>query len=73
MRSRETYEYIEQHPQPNDDPLVRLDHVLDVFADSKDDKFVIRATSNVYGPEVVTGLTWGDLRAIRDHINDTTE
>lgn len=65
-------------PHPPDHVLARLRHVLDVFdsvsLDSvpADDDFVVVATNSVYvdhrGRQIATGLTWGDLRLIRDYL-----
>jgi len=46
-------------------PTEALDHVLAVWADAPDDRVMITATSGIYGPGVRTGLTMGDLRALR--------
>lgn len=42
-----------------------LNHVLAVFADEPDSRMVLEATSGIYGDGVRTGLTMGDLRALR--------
>lgn len=65
---REDHEFISQHPHPGTDPIARLRHTLDVYADRPDDDWVTRATSGIYGDGEVTGLTWGDLRAIAERI-----
>ena len=55
----------DQHDEPGTDPVERLRHTLAIYEGQiTDDEWVIRATSNVYGPGVTTGLTWGDLRAL---------
>jgi hypothetical protein len=46
-------------------PTEALDHVLALYADESDDRVMVAATSGIYGPDVRTGLTMGDLRAIR--------
>ena len=51
-------------PEFTDDPVDRLAHTLAAFSDSPDDDWVIRATSNVIPGHPVTGLAWGDLRAL---------
>jgi hypothetical protein len=61
---REDHEFISQHPHPGADPVARLRHTLDVYADRSDYEWAARATSGIYGDGEVTGLTWGDLRAI---------
>jgi hypothetical protein len=59
----------EQHPHPGADPAARLRHTLDLFGDdARDDKFVVVATSGIYGRGETTGLTWGDLRAIAQRV-----
>ena len=63
-RNRRDYEFIAQHPHPGDDPVTCLAHVLDLFAESPDDEFVVIATSSIYGDGEKTGLTWADLRAL---------
>ena len=68
-------------PNPPDHVLARLRHTLDVF-DSEllddspdDDRIVILATGGVYRDEqnkgVNTGITWGDLRKIREFLEYT--
>ncbi|MER7788565.1 hypothetical protein [Streptomyces sp. NPDC097640] len=42
-----------------------LNHVLAVFADAPDSRMVLEATNGIYGDGVRTGLTMGDLRALR--------
>ncbi len=59
---------IASHPHPGDDPAARLRHALDIYADAPDDRMVLQATSGIYGDQVVTGLTMGDLRAIAGKI-----
>ncbi len=59
---------IAKHPHPGDNPAARLRHTLDIYADAPDDRMVIQATSGIYGDQVVTGLTMGDLRAIAKQI-----
>lgn len=43
-----------------------LEHVLAVFADAPNDRIVLEATNGIYGDGIRTGLTIGDLRAIRN-------
>lgn len=57
-------------PNPPDGPLERLAHTLDVWADYPDDYIVLIATSEVYGPHVVTGLTIGDLKDLLRRTRD---
>ena len=53
-------DFMDAHPDPAD----AVAHTLSVFADTPDSKFIVTASSNVYGEKVVTGLTWGDLRRL---------
>jgi hypothetical protein len=57
-------EFVEQHPRPGNNPVDHLRHIVEVFADSDPDEWVVMASSNAYGPGVRTGLTRGDLAAI---------
>lgn len=58
---------------PGNDPISRLRHVVKAFAEcSTDEEWVIRATGNIYGDGVTTGLTWGDLRAILAMVDKAT-
>lgn len=57
-------EFRDRHPHPGDDPIARLRHTVDVFANSSSDEQIVVATAGVYGDAVTTGLTHGDLRAI---------
>ncbi|MFC8531964.1 hypothetical protein [Nocardia sp. NPDC057227] len=52
-------------PEFNDDPTQRLAHTLAAYNDSADEAWAIRATGGrvVHGHDV-TGITWGDLRAL---------
>lgn len=50
-------------PDPPTTPVESLAHTLDAFHEADDDRQVIIATSGIY--PVRTGLTFGDLRAIR--------
>jgi hypothetical protein len=63
-RTRRAYEFIAQHPQPGDDPVARLCHVVELFDDTDPNEFAVLATSNVYDDGERTGLTFGDLRAL---------
>lgn len=49
---------------PGDDPLGHVAHTLSAFPNAADDEYVVMATSGVYGDDVRTGMTWGDLRAV---------
>lgn len=68
MPKRDFDDFIQRHPHPGDDPGARLRHTLDVYADRADDTFLAEASRNLYGQGEVTGLTWGDLRAIAAQI-----
>lgn len=69
-------------PHPPRHPLDSLRHVLDV-ADHEDgyapgdDEMAVRATLGIYsdskGRRVDTGLTWGDLRAIRRFLDQVAQ
>ena len=48
------------HPDPAD----ALAHTLSIYAATPADEFIVVASSNVYGKDIRTGLTWGDLRRI---------
>lgn len=64
MRTRDKYNFAEQHPHPGTDPAARLRHTLDLYAGQPDAEMAILATSNAYPDGGQTGVTWGDLRAI---------
>lgn len=51
-------------PRPDGTVLGDVIHVLSVYRSYPDDMPVLRATSNVYGPDDVTGLSLGDLRGL---------
>lgn len=51
-------------PPPGDDPLGHVKHTLGAFAHAPDGEFVVTATHGVYGKNVQTGMTWGDVRAL---------
>lgn len=55
-------------PQTQGDARANLEHTLQLFHDAPDEQFVLMATSNVYGPNVRTGLTMRDLRLIAEWI-----
>ncbi len=57
-------------PEFTDDPVERLDYTLKTYNTARDDEWVIIATSNVHGDGKKTGLTWGDLRSIKQFIDD---
>lgn len=60
---------IRTYGPPPTTPEQALAHVLCAFAQEPDDTFVLRATSGIYGEGVVTGLTYGDLRAIQRQLD----
>jgi hypothetical protein len=51
-------------PRPDGTVLGDVLHVLAVFREAPDDMQIMRATSNVYGPDEVTGMSLGDLRGL---------
>jgi len=51
-------------PEPGDDPISHLRHALAAFGKQPDDEMVLTATWGVYGDNVKTGVTMGDLRAL---------
>jgi len=59
-------------PQTHEDAAANLRHTLAVFDHPQgggapdDSDFAVRATSNIYGDNVRTGLTWADLRLINE-------
>lgn len=57
-------------PEPPGSMTERLRHTLDVWADYPEDYVILIATSEVYGPHVVTGLTIGDLRELFRRMGD---
>lgn len=60
---------IRDHPHPGTDPVARLRHVVDVYeSDVRDEDWAVRATSGIYSDGEVTGLTWGDLKALADRL-----
>jgi hypothetical protein len=62
-------EAIEQYGPVPTTPVEALVHVVAVWEGEPDDRMMIDATSNVYGPGIRTGLTLGDLRALAQLIN----
>lgn len=63
-------ETIEQYGDAPTTPLEALDHTLAVWADEGDDWLMVEATNGIYGNGVRTGLTMGDLRALRAALTD---
>lgn len=61
--NKRTYDLRERYPDPGTDPVARLRHVVDVFADEPADSMAVLATSGVH-ESGKTGLTWGDLKAL---------
>jgi hypothetical protein len=68
-RTRETYAFIDAHPEPST-PEEALAHVLAVYKDEDDARLMVEATRNIYGDGVATGLTMGDLRALAARIKE---
>lgn len=67
-------ETLAAHPTPPTTPMEALAHVLAIYEDEPDERYVIVATRNVYGPHHVTGLTFGDLRRLLDdHAHELAE
>lgn len=62
-RTRETYAFIDKHPEPST-PIEALAHVVAVYHDEVDARLMVQATQNIYGDGITTGLTMGDLRAL---------
>ncbi|MCP9209634.1 hypothetical protein [Streptomyces cucumeris] len=58
-------EAMEQYGDAPATPTEALDHVLRVYVDEPDSRMVLEATNGIYGDGVRTGLTLGDLRAVR--------
>jgi hypothetical protein len=56
------------NPQTFGDARANLEHTLQVYGDATDDRMILMATCNVYGPNVKTGLTLRDLRLIAKEI-----
>lgn len=54
---------------PNEDVLQRLRHTLHKFHAEPAEWMVLRATHNVYGEGVTTGLTLGDLRQLEERLS----
>lgn len=65
----------EKWPEPPMTLGQKIQHTLDAFHDQGDDGWATVATHGIYGPNEKTGITWGDLRAIMDHLslNDRLE
>lgn len=51
-------------PEPGVTPLEHLRHALAAHASTPGDQIAVQATAGIYGRTVVTGLTFGDLRAL---------
>jgi len=56
-------------PPPGPTAKDHLDHVLAHYADEDRDQVVVRATYNIYGDKLQTGLTIGDLFALQAQID----
>jgi hypothetical protein len=66
--ARRNREFVAQHPQPDGTPEGSLRHLLDIYADAEDSALAMTATRGMYGPDVVTGIRFGDLRAIAQRL-----
>lgn len=55
-------------PQPGEDPIERLQHVVRVYAGQDPTNTAITATSNVYDRGVWTGLIFGDIANLEEAI-----
>lgn len=59
-------------PQPPEDVIGKVLHLIDNFQGQPDDMWVARATQGIYGPGVTTGLTLGDLRKLIEILGKQT-
>lgn len=56
-------------PEFTDDPVDRLAHTLAAYASTApDDRWAIEATRNAIPGRDITGITWGDLRALLEQL-----
>ncbi|MEU7096074.1 hypothetical protein [Kitasatospora aureofaciens] len=62
--SKTASEVLNKRPEAPQNPADALAHIIEVYAEVPDDRIMIEATTNVYGPGVRTGLTMGDLRSL---------
>jgi len=60
-------------PEPGTNPISRLRHTVAVFAETGENDWAVRATTNLYGGGIVTGLTHGDLRALLAAVDQARE
>lgn len=62
-------------PQTHEDAAANLRHTLAVYDHPEGGgppdptRFVVTATTNIYGNNVSTGLTWADLRLINEALH----
>lgn len=63
MNERDRCEFINDNPQPTD-AVSALTHTITVYDHLSDGHRIMTATLGVYGKDVWTGLTLGDLRVI---------
>jgi len=56
------------NPTTFEDARTNLEHTLQIFHDSEDERNVLMSTSNIYGDGIRTGLSYGDLRLIARHL-----
>lgn len=59
-------------PEPPKTPLEALRHVLDVYRGEDDTAYAIRATTDRYNAAPETGLTYGDLKALLQLIEQSS-
>jgi hypothetical protein len=57
-------------PETDGTPIGNLKHTIAVYSETPDDTKLLVATSYVYGDDIVTGLTFGDLRALLQMIEE---
>lgn len=55
-------ETLSEWPEPPATRLERLEHTVDIWSEVPDEKIILIATSGIYGKNVQTGITMGDLR-----------
>lgn len=63
-------DFINQYGPKPTTMLERLAHVVEVLDDVPDDKVMVQTSDGVYGPDIKSGLTMGDLRKIYDLLKD---
>lgn len=68
-RSEIARQGLEQRPEAPQHWSDAVAHILEVYRDEPDDRLMIEATNNIYGPGIRTGLTMGDLRRIGELVS----